>query len=469
MGLRINSNINSLIAIRNLGRAHASQRSAIERLSSGFRINRASDDPSGMLASNILLAQLGGIGQGIQNSQRALNTVQTADSALGEIVNLLNEIRTSALAAIGSTPNLIAGEQAMVDAGIAGISRIASTTRFGDRLLLNGQASINVTAKSPEITDLRLDSVRFYGASSLTFNISVTAGAGKAYQSAGNVGGAVTDVALLQVSGPRGTDVVTVNGGSSGAVVEAAVATVRANTGVYTQAGYLITEEVGSKASFRVQKIGGDAAATFTTVEATGVDMEARVNGLSANAVGSKLTISAQNLQGTILMDRATLPGAYSFMVANSGMNFQLGAYITGSDTYNIGLPHIRPEILGTPEYTVAGITYGGFLSDIKAGGASDLLSDPQSAVSIVDTALEEVLAYRAHLGGVAAYIIEPGISNLETQFVEISDAVSNIIDTDYAIETANLLRSQILLEAGIAVLGQATLVPTSVLDLLRM
>ena len=124
---------------------------------------------------------------------------------------------------------------------------------------------------------------------------------------------------------------------------------------------------------------------------------------------------------------------------------------------------------MGTPEYSISGKTYGGFLNTVQSGGANDLYTNPENAVMIVDKALEEVLQSRAYLGGVASFNIEPGINSLQSQFVEVSDAVSSIRDTDYAIETANLLRAQILMEAGVAVLSQATLVPTSVLDLIRI
>jgi len=416
-----------------------------------------------------MLGQLAGISQAMENSERALNTVQTADSALGEVVNLLNEIRMSALAAVGSTPDLIAAEQAMVDAAISSVNRIASTTRFGNQYLLDGQASIDVTTKSAAIVDLRLHSVQFYGATSLTFDVNVTAAAEQANVAVGNIGGAITDTVILEVSGPLGTGVVSIAGTTGPLGTATAIDSIRSTTGVYASGSTLLTEIYGLEAEISVKKIGGDAAATFTDVGDTGVDIIATVNGSSVAGIGSELTVSLPNMQGKIFVNPTSGIGTYTFTAKDSGLNFQLGSDVTNADSVNAAFPNVSSVALGSPEYTVGGVTLGGVLSSVKAGGGNDLSTNPENAVRIVNAALEEILSYRSHLGATAAYNIQPGIDFLQTQFIDVSDAISNIMDTDYATETSNLLRSQIMMEAGMAVLAQATLVPTSVLDLLRM
>ncbi|MHC4662644.1 MAG: flagellin N-terminal helical domain-containing protein [Planctomycetota bacterium] len=466
MGLRINSNINSLIAIRHMSRAHDSQAKAIERIASGLRIHSAADDPSGLVISNMLLGQLAGISQGIENSERALNTIQTADSALGEVVNLLNEIRTSSLAAVGATPSIVAGEQAAVDSAISAIDRIAATTRFGDQHLLSGPSSLRTTSVGANIDKLELNSIQFYGASSFTYNISVTQQPYPERATLVNVGAGTS--CQIEITGAKGSEIITVAGGTTIAQLVPAINGVRDLTGVYASGGAGYAEVMGSDSICKISKVGGDA--TFNPTPWAGVDIEISFNGSVYQGVGREVNIANPIFQGSVLFSRNVTTGTNtSFAVDNSGLNFQLGGEVNSADTLNVGLPNTRSRLLGIPEYSISGKTYGGFLDSIRSGATNDLYTNPENAVQIVDKALEEVLQYRAHMGGVAAFNIEPGINSLQTQFVEVSDAVSNIRDTDYAIETANLLRSQILLEAGVAVLSQATLVPTSVLDLIRI
>jgi flagellin len=114
MGLRINHNIPSLMALRNLKANDVNQQRSLERLSTGLRINRASDDPSGLVISERLRAQVRGLSQAVDNSQNASNMIGTAEAALSEVHTLLLGIRESALFAInsgGSSPDQVAAEQ----------------------------------------------------------------------------------------------------------------------------------------------------------------------------------------------------------------------------------------------------------------------------------------------------------------------------------------------------------------------
>ncbi|SVE60734.1 uncharacterized protein METZ01_LOCUS513588, partial [marine metagenome] len=165
MGLRINTNISSITALRVLKQNQTKQASSLERLSTGLRINRGSDDPSGLVISEQLRSQLKALDQSISNSQNATNLLNVADAALQEVSNLLVEIQTSITFAQntgGSTPEQIAAEQDAVDQAISAIDRIATTTRYADRPLLNGQAAFQTSGNVPDFfDDVNIKSVAF--------------------------------------------------------------------------------------------------------------------------------------------------------------------------------------------------------------------------------------------------------------------------------------------------------------------
>ena len=136
MGLRINTNISAITALRILKTNQRSQATSLERLSTGLRINRGADDPSGLVISEQLRTQLKALDQSVSNSQNANNLLNVADAALAEVSNLLVDIQTSITFAQntgGSTPEQIAAEQDAVDQAVAAIDRIATTTRFADK------------------------------------------------------------------------------------------------------------------------------------------------------------------------------------------------------------------------------------------------------------------------------------------------------------------------------------------------
>ena len=134
MGLRVNTNASAVTALRNLRLSDAAQSKSLERLSTGLRINRASDDPSGLVISEQLRAQVKSLGQALENTQNASNLIGTAEAALAEVSKLLIDIRESALFALntgGTSQEQVEAEQDAVDAAIGAIDRIAASTRFG--------------------------------------------------------------------------------------------------------------------------------------------------------------------------------------------------------------------------------------------------------------------------------------------------------------------------------------------------
>ncbi len=154
MGLRINQNIAALNAARNLRSTDAAMSKSLERLSSGFRINRAADDPAGLIISENLRAQIAGLGQAVKNSSNAVNVVRTAEAALDEVLKQLRAVRTLALDALntGSSDAVArAADQTQIDSSIATINRIGNTTQFGKIKLLNGSSGVRGSSNSNDL------------------------------------------------------------------------------------------------------------------------------------------------------------------------------------------------------------------------------------------------------------------------------------------------------------------------------
>jgi len=143
MGLRINHNVMSLIAQRNLGVTDAKMSKSLERLSSGLKINRAADNPAGLVISEQLRAQIAGLGQAIENSERGVTFAQVAEGSLVEVNSILTQLRTLALDSANSAvndSNALAANQAEVTNALAAINRIASNTQYGTKTLF-GQST----------------------------------------------------------------------------------------------------------------------------------------------------------------------------------------------------------------------------------------------------------------------------------------------------------------------------------------
>ena len=141
MSLRINHNLAALDAQRNLTTTTQALNQSMEKLSSGFRINRASDDPAGLVISEQFRAQIAGLNRAVQNSEGSINMIQTAEGALTEINSLLVKMRELAIHAANEGFNdtaQLAADQAEITNSIATIDRIAATTQFGTKKLLDG-------------------------------------------------------------------------------------------------------------------------------------------------------------------------------------------------------------------------------------------------------------------------------------------------------------------------------------------
>src|SRR3972149_2382721 len=159
---RINSNITSLVAQNILGRSNAALEQALNRLSTGLRINTGKDDPGGLIASENLRSDITAIRKAISNTERAAQVIATADSALGQVSSLLNDIRglvTESANAGALSDDQIAANQLQIDSSLEALNRIAQTTTFQGRKLLDGSLDFITSAGTnfTQLSDLKID------------------------------------------------------------------------------------------------------------------------------------------------------------------------------------------------------------------------------------------------------------------------------------------------------------------------
>ncbi|MCJ7751779.1 MAG: hypothetical protein MUQ65_11905, partial [Armatimonadetes bacterium] len=285
MGLRINLNTAALNAHRWLGINDSSLSKSIERLSSGFRINVAADDPAGLVISEGLRAQAQGLGQAMKNTTQAVNLIKTAEAAMQEIHNILREMRDQAVHAANAGANeaeAIAADQAQIESAIDSLERISAQTQFGSKKLLDGSAGvigqITGTTGAAAGTFVGGTSDTKSGAYTITIDVAATK---TDYVGAGVVAGTYA-TGVLKVNGVS----VDIAADSTAAEVAAAVNTKTSQHGVSaTQAAGVLTLEQVNFGSAHSVDYSGSTVVTGAAglnldggVLTAGVNIEAHTN-----------------------------------------------------------------------------------------------------------------------------------------------------------------------------------------------
>ena len=182
---RINTNVSSLVAQKTLNRSNNELQTALTRLSTGLRINSGKDDPAGLIASEVLRSDITSVNKAITNTERAVQLISTADSALSQVSNLLNDIRGLVVEAANSgalSDEQIAANQLQVDSSLEAIDRIAQTTTFQGRTLLDGSLDFLTTAGSGfgTVSDLSIDQANLGASGSLDVDVTISTAATQA-------------------------------------------------------------------------------------------------------------------------------------------------------------------------------------------------------------------------------------------------------------------------------------------------
>jgi flagellin len=472
---RINTNVSSLNAQKTLARSNTALQQALTRLSTGLRINVGKDDPAGLIASEALRSDITAVGRAISNSERANQMIATADSALGQAASLLNDIRglvTEAANTGALSDDQIAANQLQVDSSLEALNRIAQTTTFQGRRLLDGSLDFITTAGTvvlpgdglDTVANLQIDQANLGATGQIDVDITISAAAAQAQIT--NAALPLTDELVVEISGAKGSEVFVFELGATVTQIVDAVNLVKDATGVEAadNAGTLelTSTAYGSSAFVSVDVISEGALGTFeaglSDTRKEGTDVAATVNGITANGDGNTLSINTSMLDLTVTVDNGSA-AAVAFSITGGGALFQLGPDVVSNQQARLGIGSINSSSLG-------GVA--GKLFELGSGRSAALATDPTTAAQIVEEAITQVGSLRGRLGAFQRTTLDTNIASLSDTLENLSEAESSIRDADFAVETAALTRAQILVQSGLSVLTIANNNPQNVLALLR-
>lgn len=470
MGLSVANNVASINAQHNLSRASMGVAKSVEKLSSGLKINRGADGPAALVISEKQRAQIAGLKQAIDNTEKAASVVQTAEGALNEINSLLVKVRTLAIDSANSGVNdddALAANQAEITNALDSINRIANNTQFGTKKLLDGSAGIKGTVTNTNVTFLKASSDTTAG----TYAVEVTTvGERAAATSATDQTAALAADELLTINEVS----ISLTAGMSQVQVVNRINEFSSQTGVTAEVNgsstRLYTEAFGSNSEITVisntAASGTSSGFGTSVITAAGVDMIGTIDGTSFTGSGNVLTATSGAVKGLAIQFAAdgadaalTVTGAQgNVTVTDNSLVFQIGA--NKDQTASIAINKVNPNGLGL------GVTGNQFntLSEIDVTSASKA----QDALEVIDAAISDVTNLRGSLGAFQSNTLESTANNLRATLENTINAESVIRDTDFAEEIANFTKGQVLVQAGTAMLSNANQIPQSVLSLLR-
>jgi flagellin len=279
-------------------------------------------------------------------------------------------------------------------------------------------------------------------------------------------GNALLDDLVLEVAGPEGMEVFTFYKGTTADQVAAAINAVSDALGlVAVQDNELVSlrsSEYGSKQFVSINVITEGTQGTFTrsvsAFRATGTDVQGKINGVTATADGNKMWINTAMLDMTIDLAPET-DDNFKFTILGGGAQFQLGPDVVTNQQIRMGIKSLNTARLGGTS---------GKLYQLQTGGDADLYTNPNLAAQIVNEAIGVVTELRGRLGALEGLTMQTNIKTMEDTLENMTNAESQIRDADFATETANLTRAQVLVQSGMAVLTIANQNPQNVLALLR-
>ncbi len=488
----INTNVNSLTAQRQLGVSQNSMATSMARLSSGLRINSAKDDAAGLAISERFTAQIRGVNQAGRNANDGISLAQTAEGDLAQISNNLQRIRELAVQSANST-NTASDRLSLNNEATALIvenDRVAATSAFNGIKLLDGtftaqnfQVGANGTA-SDQIAVTSIASARGnslgVGASS-SYSTAVT---GIVITSA--VGLIAGDISIngYQV-GAAGTDGVSNNTSTtSGIAVAAAINAISGNSNV--TATVSATAVAGTTVSTFTAMVAGDilingvdigAIALATTAAGRGGQVAAAINAKTAqtgvtatvNTATGAVALAAADGRNIDVVTKAASTAANTGLGSGGAVTVVTRSRVSLSSSSSDG---INLSAGNTDGLAKAGLT-GAFTAATSQSGAGvsalnlTTAAGSLAALATVDAAIGTINSTRAALGAFQARFTSV-VASLATTGENLTASRSRVQDADYAAETANLSRAQILQQAGTAMVAQANQLPQGVLALLR-
>jgi flagellin len=479
----INTNIASLNAQRNLNKSQTSLQTSLQRLSSGLRINSAKDDAAGLAISERFGTQIRGINQASRNANDGISLAQTAEGAMQEIGNNLQRVRELAVQARNATNS--ESDRAALDAEVQQrineVNRVAKQTQFNGLNLLDGSFTDQVFQVGANFGQtITVDSI----AAATGEALGLAGGTLTNYQ---EVGTAITGADL--VAGDlkiNGTDIgavdVTTNNAGAAAIAEA----VNAQTGITGVTATAVESSTGTDLNAFTTVTGttaGSATYTLAIGDVTLVNaVDPQATAIDAAYIDTQITANATALSDAGFTVTGTVAGGNLAITREDGSTLEVtqtfggdaGAGFTtigaGTETY-YGSVTLDSGLEFTVEGTgLAKAGLSGTVSENEvAYGAINVKTadDADTVLRVIDDALTQINSARADLGAVQNRF-ESVTANLSTTVENLTASRSRILDTDFASETAELTRGQILQQAGTAMLAQANSLPQGVLSLLR-
>ncbi len=464
----INTNVASLNAQRNLNRTQGTLSTALQRLSTGLRINSAKDDAAGLAISERFTTQIRGLNQAVRNANDGISLAQTAESAIGELSNNLQRIRELAVQSANATNS--ASDRAALDAEaqqrIQEIERIATQTSFNGTKVLDGTfgtaqfqiganvgetigVNLNTGLRSGQIGQIATGTGQATTTALTAGNLTIAVGQGEAVSvGASDTASAKDKVAAINAAGVAGL--------TATATTEATGTFANVTGGSATDAYSLTINGVDIYDTFDLETETLDGSEV-----ATQINLFASQTGVTASFDAGNLTLTAQDGRDIVAQEVFGAGGT-------GGIEDTVAA--NGSDATSVGTVTLTAaeNITLTGEFAELGLTNtivkdSSTLNDINVNS----VTAANDTISRVDAALTTVSNLRSDLGAIQNRF-ESTITNLETVSENLSASRGRILDADFAAETAALTKGQILQQAGVAVLSQANAQPQLVLSLLQ-
>ena len=502
--ISVNTNVSSLNAQRNLSQSGSDLATSMERLSSGMRINSAKDDAAGLQISNRLTSQIDGLSVAQSNANNGISMAQTAEGAMDESTSILQRMRELALQSANGSNSTEDREalQKEVAALQVEMTRIADTTSFGGQQLLDGgfgSKSFQVGSNANETINVSLSSVAADKVGSNQINLrGATAGLGQTGAATTSANGVAAGNYVI--SG-REKATVAITAGATAEEISDSINSYSSSTGVTAQARTAaeisidtVTDE-DETISFDLNGSGIDDADDVPTISFVGTgtkegDQKAMAEAINAKTDDHGVTATVEN--GKLIVSNNTGEDinvtnfAESNTTTSAAMTVRSMTYdATSADSAETG------TALSTTA-SAAGVIVGGTVqlnsAEVFTGtGAVTFAADTnatvstlenvedvdittqqgsQNALAVIDNAIASIDSQRASLGAVQNRF-DHTISNLSNISENVSASRSRIQDTDFATETAQMTKNQILQQAGTSILSQANQLPQTALSLL--
>lgn len=478
----INSNVASLNAQRNLNISQNSLNTSLTRLSSGLRINSAKDDAAGLAISERMTSQIRGLNQAVRNTNDGISLSQTAEGAMSEIGNNLQRIRELAVQSANTTNS--ASDRASLQAEVAQLSdeitRVASQTQFNGLNLLDGSflnQSFQVGANANQTINVTIGDSRATALGSNTLTTNGTAMGTTTAAAAGIAANGVAVEAGLTLANNKGTTGnISYAAGADAKAIAAAINAAASGIGITATASNSATLGNLSAAGTVALTLNGSTVSTTITDAADLSGLASAINGLqsstgvtasfASSSDKSVITLSTTDGRDIVLSDFTNGATTADVTTGVTTTTLTSGGNDSTTVTGTVELASSAGQITAVGSNATE---FGATTSSFNSVATLDLSTsaNAQIAMKTLDAALSQLNSSRGDLGAIQNRFSST-IANLQSTSENLSASRSRIQDADFAAESANLTRGQILQQAGVAILAQANSLPNNVLSLLR-